>query len=81
MTFRKWAKDPDSTKLWFGFIKKGVLITKEGEPDVYQLRTGFVWHNDDAEAASELMDEPEMELPLPKLEEEPSQAQEEKENA
>ena len=63
--FCKWAKDPYSTELWFGFLKKGILITKTDEPGHFKVQTGFRWHNDAAEDGEESFDEPEMEITLP----------------
>ena len=62
--FCKWAKDPYSTELWFGFLKTGILITKTDEPGRYKVQTGYRWHND---ASSEELaaEEPVMEIPLP----------------
>ncbi len=62
--FCKWAKDPYSTELWFGFLKKGILITKTDEPGRYKVQTGYRWHND--ASSDELSAEaPVMEIPLP----------------
>ena len=63
--FCKWAKDPYSTELWFGFLKKGILITKTDEPGHFKVQTGFRWHNDAAEDGEGSFDEPEMEITLP----------------
>ena len=62
----QWAKDPYSTELWVGIApwKKGLLISKGEEPHAYTVRTGFTWHDDEAEASLD-PDEPEMEFPLP----------------
>ena len=46
--FCKWAKDPYSTELWFGFLKKGILITKTDEPGHYKVQTGYRWFDDAA---------------------------------
>ena len=63
--FSKWAKDPYSTELWFGFLKKGILITKTDEPGHFKVQTGYRWRNDDAEDWGDSFDEPEMEITLP----------------
>ena len=63
--FCKWAKDPYSTELWFGFLKKGILITKTDEPGHFKVQTGYRWRNDDAEDWGDSFDEPEMEITLP----------------
>ena len=63
--FCKWAKAPYSTELWFGFLKKGILITKTDEPGHFKVQTGYRWHNDTAEDGEEVFDEPEMEITLP----------------
>ena len=63
--FRKWAKDPYSKELWFGFLKKGILITKTEEPRHYRVQTGYRWHNDAAEDAEDSMEVPVMEIPFP----------------
>ena len=63
--FCKWAKDPYSTELWFGFLKKGILITKTDEPGHFKVQKGYRWHNDTAEDGEEFFDEPEMEITLP----------------
>ena len=62
--FCKWAKDPYSTELWFGFLKKGILITKTDEPGHYKVQTGYRWFDDAAVEEPEL-EEPEMEITLP----------------
>ena len=74
--FAKWAKDPYSKEIWFGFLKKGILITKTDEPHSYQVQTGFVWRSDAAADALSFSEEPEMEIPLP---EDPKEAPEEPE--
>ncbi len=74
VTFAKWAKDPYSKELWFGFLKTGVLITKGDEPHHYRVQTGYRWHNDPSEECLDCMDEPEMEITLP--EETPEQQSE-----
>ncbi len=74
VTFAKWAKDPYSKELWFGFLKTGVLITKGDEPHHYRVQTGYRWHNDPSEECLDCMDEPEMEITLP--EEAPEQQSE-----
>ena len=63
--FCKWAKDPYSTELWFGFLKKGILITKTDEPGHYKVQTGYRWHDDTAADWGVSFDEPEMEITLP----------------
>ena len=63
--FCKWAKDPYSTELWFGFLKNGVLITKTDEPGHFKVQTGYRWHDDDTFNGEEFFDEPEMEITLP----------------
>ena len=70
VTFVKWAKDPYSKELWFGFLKKGVLITKTDEPHHYRVQTGYRWH-DDAEVEQASVEEPEIEIPLEDLAAEP----------
>ena len=62
--FCKWAKDPYATELWFGFLKKGILITKTDEPGHYKVQTGYRWHNDDSSDELEA-EAPVMEIPLP----------------
>ena len=64
LQFRKWAKDPGYTKLWFGFPKKGILITKTDEPGHFKVQTGYRWQNDETEEADGAA-EPEMEITLP----------------
>lgn len=64
--FRKWAKDPYTKELWFGFLKKGILITKTDEPNHYRLQTGYRWHDDAAADTLGYTEEPEMEITLPK---------------
>ncbi len=63
--FCKWAKDPYSTELWFGFLKKGILITKTDEPHHFRVQTGYRWHDDGTADETGCMDEPEMEISLP----------------
>ena len=63
--FCKWAKDPYSTELWFGFLKKGILITKTDEPGHYKVQTGYRWFDDAAVEEPEELEEPEMEITLP----------------
>ena len=63
--FCKWAKDPYSTELWFGFLKKGILITKTDEPGHFKVQTGYRWYNDASEDGEGFFDEPEMEITLP----------------
>lgn len=63
--FAKWAKDPYSTELWFGFLKKGVRITKGEEPHSYRVQTGYRWHDDDAEDDFGSREVTEMEIELP----------------
>ncbi len=75
VTFAKWAKDPYSKELWFGFLKKGVLITKGEEPHHYRVQTGYRWHNDPSEESLDCMDEPEMEITLPEEAPEPMQSE------
>ena len=71
--FCKWAKDPYSTELWFGFLKKGILITKTDEPGHFKVQTGYRWHDDEAFDGEESFDEPEMEITLPEETPEPVQ--------
>ena len=71
VSFLKWAKDPYSKEIWFGFLKKGVLITKTDEPHRYRVQTGYRWHNDAEEDAADSEPEMEIELPLESLIEEP----------
>ncbi len=63
--FCKWAKDPYSTELWFGFLKKGILITKTDEPHHFRVQTGYRWHDDADADEMEYPEEPEMEIRLP----------------
>ena len=63
--FCKWAKDPYSTELWFGFLKKGILISKTDEPGHYKVQTGYRWFDDAAVEEPEELEEPEMEITLP----------------
>ena len=70
--FVKWSKDPYSTELWFGFLKKGVRITKGEEPHSYRVQTGYRWHNDDAEDDCGPREVTEMEIELPPEEPEPA---------
>ena len=63
--FCKWAKDPYSTELWFGFLKKGILITKTDEPNHFKVQTGYRWHNDAEEEEQAIAGEPEIEITLP----------------
>ncbi len=76
--FVKWAKDPYSTELWFGFLKKGILITKTDEPHHYRVQTGFRWHSD-GEAGEAPCEEEEtvMEIPLPEERDMSPEAEEE----
>ena len=63
--FCKWAKDPYSTELWFGFLKKGILITKTDEPNRFKVQTGYRWNNDAEEEEQSTAEEPEIEITLP----------------
>ena len=72
VTFVKWAKDPYSKELWFGFLKKGVLITKTDEPHHYRVQTGYRWHADAAEEEQTCVEEPEIEISLKELVPEPA---------
>ena len=77
--FCKWAKDPYSTELWFGFLKKGILITKTDEPGHFKVQTGYRWRDDNAEDWGDSFDEPEMEITLPEDALEPQQDEQESE--
>ena len=63
--FVKWSKDPYATELWFGFLKKGILITKTEEPNRYRVQTGYRWHGDAAEDDFGSREVTEMEIELP----------------
>lgn len=61
----RWAKDPYATELWLGLGGKGVLVSKDGEPHCYRVRTGFAWQDDGTADELSALEEPEMEIPLP----------------
>lgn len=73
VSFLKWAKDPYSKEIWFGFLKKGVLITKTDEPHRYRVQTGYRWHDDGTADDSDYSEEPVMEIPLEELDASPEE--------
>ena len=67
----KWAKDPNATVFWLGGLPggKGIRVEKTEAANHYIVQTGYRWNNDAEEDAPDA--EPEIELPLESLMEEP----------